>query len=296
MWVQKLIYYAPFGCGLTGEKLLSADPTGHWSFAPITADHTTHKFRRGTNLKTTIIGLPAGFISLEPFRRIIDKENWEMTTEEITARFDVINRHNADLLTAITRPDFEGDIMLDPTLNKAQTFIHLANEAVVLFPQGAFPLDIAEPTIESTEQLLTACEKRYGLACVRPMAQAFHALENLWYYAGQPTHPPETFLKKVFIAEDRLITAICAFSREILAQSTQKKPPKRRGHFHGKKNPRLHKDRAEVVAEIRKRKTKRHQSWAKVVAEMRINSSYVARMRGKSDATWIRYAKSGFLG
>jgi len=217
-----------------------------------------------------------------------------MTTEEIAARFDAIDRQNADLLADIVRPEFEGDIMLDPTLNKAQTFIHLANEAVVLFPQGTFPLDLAAPAIESTNDLLAACEKRYGRLAVKPMAQAFRTLENLWYYTGAPTHPPELFRKKIFVAECELLVAIKNFSCVLLSQSMKKKPAKCRGRNWGERDETLHKVRAEVVAAIRGKKKKTGLSWTKCVALLRGNSAYVARMRGKSDSSWIRYAKGEF--
>jgi len=149
-----------------------------------------------------------------------------MTTEEIKACFDSIDRQNADLLADIARPDFEGDVMLDPTLNHAQTLIHLADEAVAAFPQGAFPIDLAAPALASTDALLAACAARYGRLAVKPMSQAFHALENLWNYNGPPTHPPAVFTKKVFAAEDKLLAAICAFNQQILAQSlTPKQEP-----------------------------------------------------------------------
>jgi len=145
-----------------------------------------------------------------------------MDFDEIKARFGAIDEHNRMLLTEIASPDFDGDLKLDPTMNNAQPMIHLANEAVVLFPQGAFPLELAKPCIDSTDRLLAACRKRYGTPLVKAMEQAFHKMENLWYYRGAPLHPPELFVGKVFKAEQVLIDAICNFNVAIVsAQASQ---------------------------------------------------------------------------
>ena len=71
---------------------------------------------------------------------------------------------------------------------------------------------------------------------------------------------------------------------------------KKRGKFYGMKDETLHKIRAEVVAEMRRRKVKTDLSWPKIVQALRGNSAYTARLHGKTDETWIRYAKSGFSG
>ena len=70
----------------------------------------------------------------------------------------------------------------------------------------------------------------------------------------------------------------------------------KRGRFHGERDKSLHAVRAQVIAEMRRRRKSTELSWPKIVTALRNSSAYSARMRGKSDATWIRYAKSGFSG
>lgn len=70
--------------------------------------------------------------------------------------------------------------------------------------------------------------------------------------------------------------------------------PNRRGRSYGEKDEALHEIRAQVVAEMRRRKKASNLPWSEIVAALRGNSAYTARLRGKADTTWIRYAKSGF--
>ena len=71
---------------------------------------------------------------------------------------------------------------------------------------------------------------------------------------------------------------------------------RKRGRCRGERDKTLHAVRAQVVAEMRRRRKSTGLSWPKIVTALRNNSAYSARLRGKSDATWIRYAKSGFSG
>ena len=70
--------------------------------------------------------------------------------------------------------------------------------------------------------------------------------------------------------------------------------PNRRGRSYGEKDEALHEIRTQVIAEMRRRKKSSNLSWPEIVTALRGNSAYVARLRGKTDETWIRYAKSGF--
>ena len=54
--------------------------------------------------------------------------------------------------------------------------------------------------------------------------------------------------------------------------------------------------RSRVIAEMRRRRKSTGLPWPRIVTALRNNSAYSARLRDKSDATWIRYAKSGFSG
>ena len=204
--------------------------------------------------------------------------------------FAKITAHNNQLIKEMESPDFDGDTKLDPTLNNGEKYIHAANEVVVSYPQGNFPLDIARNAVETTLQLLMICEMKYGKAIVKPMSQKFRRLLNLWYYNGEPTHSPEIFAREIHEAEDTLFTVMenanCKMSAAL--------PPrtKRRGHRYGDHDPLLHEERTQVVAEMRRRKAVGKSSWTKIAASMRRDSAYSARMRGRTDATWIRYAKS----
>ena len=207
--------------------------------------------------------------------------------------FDTMARQNLELIRDIAGPDFSGDTRLDPTLNGALAHIHRADEVIVLFRQGAFPLARAERFVSTTRQLLALCRKRYGVAAVKPMEQAFFTHFALWHYEGSPLHPPELFAKKLFAAEEQLLAAICTANVQIATLEAE--PPKkpRRGRFYGTRDDLLHKERAEVVAAIRRKHESTGLSWPKCVSLVR-QSAYAARMRGKTDATWTRYAKSGF--
>ena len=71
---------------------------------------------------------------------------------------------------------------------------------------------------------------------------------------------------------------------------------RKRGRSLGERDKTLHSVRAQIIAEMRRRRKSTGLSWSKIVTALRNNSAYSARLRGKSDATWIRYAKSGFSG
>ena len=71
---------------------------------------------------------------------------------------------------------------------------------------------------------------------------------------------------------------------------------RKRGRFHGERDKTLHSVRAQVIAEMRRRRKSTGLPWPRIVTALRNNSAYSARLRDKSDATWIRYAKSGFSG
>ena len=222
-----------------------------------------------------------------------------MTAEEARRPFNLMNAQNLALIAQIDRPDFDGDHLLDPTTNQALYRIHAANEAVVTYPQGAFPLDFAQAAVDSTNVLLEKCRGRYGVAIVKPMEQAFHRWFALWFYAGRPQHPPEIFRKRIFQQEQDLFDAICTANAKLATLSAADLPrtrPKKRGKSYGTKDETLHKVRAEVVAEMRRRRKATGLPWTRIAALLRGNSAYSARLRGKTDATWIRYAKSGFSG
>lgn len=128
--------------------------------------------------------------------------------ENAANAFELIEAHNRQLIGEIGSPDFDGDTKLDPTLNNGERYIHAADEVVVSYPQGAFPLEIARGAVETTLQLLMICEMRYGKPVVKPMSQKFRHLINLWYYNGDPTHPAEIFTKAIFVAERALFNAM----------------------------------------------------------------------------------------
>jgi len=142
--------------------------------------------------------------------------------------FARITRQNHRLLQAIQKDNFDGFIRLDPTLNQAVTLIHAANEDIVRYPQGSFPLHAAYPMVYSTLHLLKACEKRYGRVKVKAMYQAFCKLFRLWFYAGAPRCPSEIFAKKIFEGEDQLFSAICEHNRSIEEVTAPQPAPKRR--------------------------------------------------------------------
>ena len=152
--------------------------------------------------------------------------------------FDTMARQNLELIRDIAGPDFSGDTRLDPTLNGALAHIHRADEVIVLFRQGAFPLARAERFVSTTRQLLALCRKRYGVAAVKPMEQAFFTHFALWHYEGSPLHPPELFAKKLFAAEEQLLAAICTANVQIATLEAAQPPPKaRRGRGRPAKSP-----------------------------------------------------------
>ena len=153
-----------------------------------------------------------------------------MTEAETRQPFALIDGQNLALIAQIDRPDFDGDHLLDPTTNHALCRIHAANEAIVSYPQGAFPRDFARDAVNSTNVLLEKCRGRYGVAIVKPMEQAFHRWFALWFYAGPPQHPPEIFRKRIFQQEQDLFDAICTANVK-LATVTAKK---RGGNVRGK--------------------------------------------------------------
>jgi len=129
--------------------------------------------------------------------------------------FEWIADHNQDLISQINSPNFDADIKLDPTLNGAERHIHLANEMIVKYPQGAFPLEIAKRAIDSTYALLAAVENKFGRAKIKVMSQVFRRAINLWYYSGDPMHPRDVFLKQLFTSESELFHTIEAVNREM---------------------------------------------------------------------------------
>ena len=210
--------------------------------------------------------------------------------------FRRMTRQNLDLICEIMCAKFDGDHKLDPTLNGANVLIHRASECIIGYKQGAFPIQEVTQFYITTLQLLELCRKRYGIAIVKPMEQAFCTYFSLWHYEGEPLHPPELFAKKLFEAEEKLVSAICTANVKIATLDVKPRttPKPRKGRRLGERDETLHKVRAEVVAAIRRKHESGGLSWPKSVKSIRLNSAYTARMRGKSDATWIRYAKSGF--
>ena len=132
------------------------------------------------------------------------------------------------------------------------------------------------------------------------MEQAFNRWFGLWFYSGPPQHPAELFRKKLFQHEQDLIDAICTANVKVAeienARPKSARQYRRRGKSYGTKDETLHAVRAQVIAEMRRRKRSSSLSWTRIVASMRKESAYAARLRGKADPTWIRYAKSGFSG
>ena len=88
--------------------------------------------------------------------------------------------------------------------------------------------------------------------------------------------------------------ASCRYHTLVVSAANLTRP--KRGRFYGERDKALHETRAQVVAEMRRRKRTTGLSWSQIVTLLRANSAYAARLRGKTDATWIRYAKSGFSG
>jgi len=134
----------------------------------------------------------------------------DMTDEEMWEPFELIRRQSVALSDAIRKPDFNGFIRLDPTLNHANDYIHAADEVIANFPQGQLPLNrIVRGSVRESLRLVYRCAKRYGKHRVKKMSQAFHAHFRLWLYNGKPKRPPELFTKSLFKSEDRLLDAIC---------------------------------------------------------------------------------------
>ena len=209
--------------------------------------------------------------------------------------FDAMTRQNLELIRDISGPAFDGDSRLDPTLNGALAHLHRADELIALYRQGAFPLAHAGDFVSTTRQLLALCRSRYGIAAVKPMEQAFFGHFALWNYEGPPLHPPELFAKKLFEAEERLLAAICTANVRIATLEAPKPGKTRKGRSYGDRDAALHRERAEIVAAIRRKREATGLSWPRCVRLVR-QSAYAARMRGRTDATWVRYAKSGFSG
>ena len=130
------------------------------------------------------------------------------------------------------------------------------------------------------EDELRACEKRRcDFSEMLRLANEYHLNER---YPDLGSH----LLSEVEMASRRYHALIMSAA----------KPPRKRGRSYGEQDETLHEIRAQVIAEIRRRKKSTRLSWPKIVRALRGNSAYSARMRGKTDATWIRYAKSGFSG
>jgi len=141
-----------------------------------------------------------------------------------------ITKQNEFLLKEIQKPTFDGFVRLDPVRNQAITYIHAANEIIVTYPQGSFPLHLAYPMVYSSMHLLRACEKRYGRVQVKAMSQTFRKLFRLWFYAGKPRCPSALYAKKLFKSEEALISDLCTHCKCI----TEPPPSSRTSRDHRK--------------------------------------------------------------
>ena len=71
-------------------------------------------------------------------------------------------------------------------------------------------------------------------------------------------------------------------------RGTKRKP--RPGKFRNTTDKSSHKDKNDVVTEMRRLRKTTRLSWPEIVSRMRRNSAYKSRMARISDKTWIRYA------
>jgi len=220
-----------------------------------------------------------------------------------------IVQQNHELMEKMDEPDFDPGIGFDNTKNNAGYKLTDFFDILKAFPYGNVPGEVTDEVVGSTDALLKKMREKYGrseavLGELISVGQAFRDSKRIWRIRNPiANRDPPVYEARLDEALHRILRALDDLNYELNLLTF--KPPAsvaetakghRRGRAYGDCDPTLHKERKEVVAEMRRRKIATRMAWTKIVAEMRHNSSYSARMRGRTDATWIRYAKSGFSG
>ena len=77
--------------------------------------------------------------------------------------------------------------------------------------------------------------------------------------------------------------------RQLVAAIKAARKTRKRGKQCGNENSTLHKDRNDVISEIRRRRRTTKIPLTQVIREMRSDSAYSARMRGVSVSSWRAY-------
>lgn len=236
-----------------------------------------------------------------------------MTFEEAKTRLVEICmgivQQNHELMEKMDEPDFDPGIGFDNTKNNAAYKLTDFFDIMKTFPYGKVPSEVANDVVSSTDALLTKMREKYGhseaiLRELISVGQAFRDSKRIWRIKNPVLkREPAVYESQLDEALWRILRALDDLNYELNLLAFKPPTPhketarkNRRGRTFGDCNPTLHKERKEVVAEMRRRKIATQNAWTKIAADMRRNSSYSARMRGRTDATWIRYAKSGFLG
>lgn len=77
--------------------------------------------------------------------------------------------------------------------------------------------------------------------------------------------------------------------RQLIKAIKAARKTRKRGKQCGNENPTLHKDRNDVISEIRRRRRKTKIPLTQIIRKMRNDSAYSARMRGVSVSSWRAY-------
>lgn len=233
-----------------------------------------------------------------------------------------IIRHNRRIRDAVRKvsPFYSGDPnaeepprkmrleeLLDPKRNSACRALVELGEALKAYPRGTCPPEPLHLMLGSTLSLiqdelepLLRCREFNVSATVFTDFYNYLLTPNTMTTDEEHAHNIDEHIARLQRRFCQNSDAGYLFTTQMLERrkKTGRIPPRKkcRGKHYGERDTTLHAVRAQVVAEMRRRKSSSGLSWTKIIAELRRNSAYAARVRGKADATWIRYAKSGFSG
>ena len=139
--------------------------------------------------------------------------------------FDCITAQNRKFIAGLDDPTFDRGTQMDATRNNATMYIQDATEFICIYPQGSFPMQLADEMVETSRELLRCLARDYPPAVLRPLEHAYNRYFGCWYGANIQRVPEELFAKRLFESMNNMLEAIDTFNVYVATNPVPKTSP-----------------------------------------------------------------------
>lgn len=140
--------------------------------------------------------------------------------------FDMVTAQNREFIEELDNPDFDRSTRMDSTRNGAMSYIQEITEFVCIYPQGSFPMHLADEMVASSYALLKRLAEEYSPFFIKPLEHAYNRYFGYWYGPNIQRVPEELYAKRLFEAMNNMFFIIDEFNIHVAVDSIRNTSPR----------------------------------------------------------------------